>query len=410
MAAVSSSNEGNLKENQHITHSNREQMDPTTTIMSELSESCDTLLPQDVLCDSCIDSPSKALKSCLTCLVSYCETHLRPHLENNKFQTHRLVDPLHDIDFILEDVCVIIEQQCARLQKAVEEARKWTVEELEREQRRAFRQAESIQAHMEQRKTKLTKTLGQINRLSRCKTDVNFLQEYSEWKKGVADVCLPTVYNIVMDHLMSYAHVVTNLTQELCELILSSYREKLSMICKNTRNLTFDPDTTHHFLRLTEDNRKLTNTSPWQHSYPGNPARFEYWRQAMTSDSLYLGRHYIEIELHGEGAHIGITYKSIDRKGEQSNSCITGNDFSWGVGRNSRGFSAWHAGVETPLEVTNITKIGLYVDFYQGHIAFFDVIDSMKLLYKYKADFMEPLYCTAWLSKKDSVVALVNAK
>lgn len=54
--------------------------------------------PDDVVCDSCIESPRRALKSCLTCLVSYCGAHLRPHLENPKFQNHRLVEPLRDIE------------------------------------------------------------------------------------------------------------------------------------------------------------------------------------------------------------------------------------------------------------------------------------------------------------------------
>ena len=54
--------------------------------------------PDDVVCDSCIDSPRRAMKSCLTCLVSYCEAHLRPHLENQKFHNHRLVEPLRDIE------------------------------------------------------------------------------------------------------------------------------------------------------------------------------------------------------------------------------------------------------------------------------------------------------------------------
>lgn len=54
------------------------------------------LPPEDVPCDSCLDSPCRAMKTCLTCLVSYCEAHLRPHLLNTKFQNHRLVDPLHD--------------------------------------------------------------------------------------------------------------------------------------------------------------------------------------------------------------------------------------------------------------------------------------------------------------------------
>lgn len=54
--------------------------------------------PDDVVCDSCIDAPRRAVKSCLTCLVSYCEAHLRPHLENHKFHNHRLVEPLRDIE------------------------------------------------------------------------------------------------------------------------------------------------------------------------------------------------------------------------------------------------------------------------------------------------------------------------
>ncbi len=91
MATLSSNHEENLKESQHTTDVKEEPRDLT-------AETADTLLPRDVLCDSCIDSPSKAIKSCLTCLVSYCEAHLRPHLENAKFQNHRLVGPLHDID------------------------------------------------------------------------------------------------------------------------------------------------------------------------------------------------------------------------------------------------------------------------------------------------------------------------
>lgn len=57
-------------------------------------------------------------------------------------------------------------------------------------------------------------------------------QEYSEWKKGVADVHLPSVYINRMDYLTSYVRAVTDATEELCDLILTSYRDKLSMFCK----------------------------------------------------------------------------------------------------------------------------------------------------------------------------------
>lgn len=66
--------------------------------LTEVGDPEDPLSLGDVVCDSCINSPRRACKSCLTCLVSYCEAHLRPHLENARFQSHRLVDPLQDME------------------------------------------------------------------------------------------------------------------------------------------------------------------------------------------------------------------------------------------------------------------------------------------------------------------------
>ncbi|KAG5266754.1 hypothetical protein AALO_G00235850 [Alosa alosa] len=44
-----------------------------------------------VLCDFCMGKKSKAVKSCLTCLASYCETHLYSHYEYPAFMKHKLV-------------------------------------------------------------------------------------------------------------------------------------------------------------------------------------------------------------------------------------------------------------------------------------------------------------------------------
>ncbi|XP_039668672.1 E3 ubiquitin-protein ligase TRIM39-like isoform X7 [Perca fluviatilis] len=54
--------------------------------------------PGEVPCDICTGTKLKALKSCLVCLVSYCETHLEPHLTASRLKRHQLIDPVENLE------------------------------------------------------------------------------------------------------------------------------------------------------------------------------------------------------------------------------------------------------------------------------------------------------------------------
>ncbi|XP_059427259.1 E3 ubiquitin/ISG15 ligase TRIM25-like isoform X7 [Carassius carassius] len=56
--------------------------------------------PDVIKCDNCMEA--KAVKTCLTCMASYCEEHVRPHRENAIFRAHQLSDPLPDL---MERLC-----------------------------------------------------------------------------------------------------------------------------------------------------------------------------------------------------------------------------------------------------------------------------------------------------------------
>ncbi|KAF7657350.1 hypothetical protein LDENG_00028250 [Lucifuga dentata] len=53
-----------------------------------------------IRCDTCLEA--EAAKTCLTCMASFCDEHLRPHRENPNFRVHQLSEPLGDMS---ERIC-----------------------------------------------------------------------------------------------------------------------------------------------------------------------------------------------------------------------------------------------------------------------------------------------------------------
>ncbi|CAN0206925.1 unnamed protein product [Lampetra planeri] len=51
-----------------------------------------------VFCDTCDDGETHAVKTCLRCEMSLCETHLKPHLKNPKLMDHVLVAPIVSLE------------------------------------------------------------------------------------------------------------------------------------------------------------------------------------------------------------------------------------------------------------------------------------------------------------------------
>ncbi|XP_017161016.1 E3 ubiquitin/ISG15 ligase TRIM25 isoform X3 [Poecilia reticulata] len=71
-----------------------------------------------VRCDTCMEA--EAAQTCLTCMASFCEEHLRPHRENPIFRLHQLTSPVGDL---MERICTdhhkLMELFCSQHQRPI---------------------------------------------------------------------------------------------------------------------------------------------------------------------------------------------------------------------------------------------------------------------------------------------------
>uniref|UniRef100_A0A8C0M6V2 B30.2/SPRY domain-containing protein n=1 Tax=Canis lupus familiaris TaxID=9615 RepID=A0A8C0M6V2_CANLF len=340
----------------------------------------------------------------------------------------------------VSEVKVVAEEQFGELLAAMRKAQADVMLFLEEKEQAALSQANGIKTHLEHRGAQMEKRQQELERIAAISNTVLFLEEYCKFT-NTEDSAFPSVYIGLKDKLSGIRRVITDSTVHLIQL-LQNYKEKLQDFSKeeeynisthvsavierkywtskpepSTRqqflqyacDISFDPDTAHRYLRLQEDNRKVTNTTPWEHPYPDLPSRFVHWRQVLSQQSLYLRRYYFEVEISGAGTYVGLTCKGIDRKGEERNSCISGNNFSWSLHWNGKEFTAWHSDTETPLKASPFRRLGVYVDFPGGILSFYGVEpDAMTLIHKFECRFSEPVYPAFWLSKKENAIRIMD--
>uniref|UniRef100_A0A8D0CV11 B30.2/SPRY domain-containing protein n=1 Tax=Sander lucioperca TaxID=283035 RepID=A0A8D0CV11_SANLU len=172
----------------------------------------------------------------------------------------------------------------------------------------------------------------------------------------------------------------------------------LSLCCvsfspSDSCELTLDTNTVSRYLKLSDNNRKVTFVMEYQ-PYPDHPERFDSrYPQLLCRDGL-TGRCYWEVERRGDVV-ISVSYRGISRRGN-SDDCVFGyNDQSWSLFCSDDGrYYVYHNKRVKSISSSSLPdRVAVYVDCPAGSLSFYRVSsDSLIHLYTFNTTFTQPLY------------------
>uniref|UniRef100_A0A8C4TII3 Tripartite motif-containing protein 16-like n=1 Tax=Erpetoichthys calabaricus TaxID=27687 RepID=A0A8C4TII3_ERPCA len=437
------------------------------TTLSPTPPSLNYAGPGDVECDFCTGKKFRAVKFCLTCPASYCQTHLQPHYEVAILKHHKLVDPDRNLkDKLCEkhqkslEIFCKTDDSCICMKCVVTEHNGHKIVELEMERKEKQKQLGATLSDIKRRLEEREKTLKETRRtMEEMKVNVCGKEVEQSEKSFTALIrCIEEAHRKLTERIreqekreMEKAEgVMKQLKKEIEELKrreaelkeLSETKDHLHFLqipqCHlhsfHSSSLFFlfsdheapvfalyppEPQSRDDFIKyffpLTLDintaHRALRLSEgnkkvTWERTktkYPDHPDRFNLCVQVLCREALTGTCCYWEVECSGRFMKIGVAYKGLDRKGGVWECGLGNNDKSWCLVCSHSQYSVLHNNKQTVISAPYSPRIGVYLDWPAGSLSFYSVSHTMTLLHRFNTSFTEPLYPGFWLNLHSSV-------
>ncbi|KAM9500109.1 E3 ubiquitin-protein ligase TRIM39-like [Clarias gariepinus] len=259
---------------------------------------------------------------------------------------------------------------------------------MEEKQKAAERQAEEFIKDLEQEITELKRRNTELEQLSHTEDHLHLLQIYPS-------LCSPP-------HTQDWTDVTINSRLSVGPLVriklhktFNKEMEKLIEIEIKTSqqyavNVTLDPKTVNPMLFLSND-RKQVRYRGIRQNLPDNPKRFDWRYAVLGKDGFSSGRIYYEVVVKGKVEwHVGVIRESINRKGKFT---VSPKNGFWTIYMENK--NKYKALEPSPVTLTlkqAPQKVGVFVDYEEGLISFYDV-DAKSNIYSFSGQtFTEKLY------------------
>ncbi|CAL8267158.1 unnamed protein product [Boreogadus saida] len=407
----------------------------------------------EVPCDVCTGTQLKAVKSCLVCLISYCQTHLEPHQRVAGLKKHRLVEPMDRLEDrmckkhnrLLELFCQT-EQVCVCPFCTEADHKSHPVvplkEEYEGKTAQLGKMAAEVLQMIQDRKLKIKEIKATVE-MSNKDAD----REISDGKQvftaliGCVEKCRDDFNQTVKEKLKSTVKQAEDLIKELEQEIedltnrssetfrslknpqptrdwttvevhppsyvgslrrsLDQLEECLDMEMKKLledaelkRVQQYEVDVTldpdtAHPNLILSEDGKQGHDGGVGKVLPDNPKRFTKYAFVLMRQTS-SGRFYFEVQVKDNTLWwLGVVRESINRKDE---TMCTPEMGYWTLAYNKDGLLFCdNPSVHLPLRA-ELQKVGVFVDYDEGRVSFYDVEARVHVYSATGCTFTEPLY------------------
>ncbi|KAM9482478.1 E3 ubiquitin-protein ligase TRIM58 [Clarias gariepinus] len=242
----------------------------------------------------------------------------------------------------------------------------------------------------------LKETKLQVKTLLEEQDEIRFCKEIPEVEKLVASMIVEPSKIRVSDNEanINMAHLCEEMGHRNHDLRLKlgAAQRRLRSIL-NPSEVTFDPETLHPSLLLSED-LKTVSFSVVKQPYPAGPQRFTSYFQALSSQSFSKGEHCWILQAEGCPWVLGLCYGGLPRSGTESG--IESRTGAWCLMWYDNLLRAYEGGKETPLKRTPfLQKLEICLSFCKNCIIYSSIsnITGAKThLHTFNVTFTKPVY------------------
>ncbi|XP_038142081.1 tripartite motif-containing protein 16-like [Cyprinodon tularosa] len=312
----------------------------------------------------------------------------------------------HSADKTVEDSEKIFTELIRLIQKRSSDEK----QQIRSQQETEVSRVKELQEKLEQEITELKKKEAELKQLLNTEDHNQFLHSYPSLSALSESTHSSSINIRPLRHFEDVTAAVSELRDKLQDIlrdtwtnisltiteeeVLLSEPEPQNRVgfLKYAREITFDPNTAHTGMLLSEGNRKVKVTEEHQ-CYSNHSERFTDLYQVLSRQSL-TGRCYWEMI----GSYVAFAYKDISRTGSGNESKFGYNDKSWTLNYINYQVKFGHNNIWTPVKGHVSSRIGIYLDHSAGILSFYNVSETMTLLHRVQTTFTQPLYVGVYCS------------